>query len=644
MSEFTQTRFQQVNTGGCADTTCGRSVIINEDPCPDCCGGGGGGGEGPPGPAGPAGPKGPTGPAGRPPLIRCGCLETNEEDGGSGGSIQQQCIDDITGKVVMSSTGIDYYSQNTTSNNFFQDNCFSGVGQVCGYFNVTNSNTESPPLGKSTGSLGTISTTLTGDKYIVAWGYIGTGGVPNVNYTWKYGDFKKLNGLGSNKLTATQGSKFTFMPTDSLFTGNGQIDLGGWKSIVTENPPPSQDLIAAFLNDFPQCATDGTGTPPSPKNGQGGNIMDSAGKECSCEGCTEDNALKPEDDIAAGDVFIDACNKIMYIAGDSGAFPANGIPFGPEDRPCPPPPDDCPDCPDCPPPTPCGTCKEPIDGFALQNADWCKCTGELGSLYNLIANSNCLCPVGGELPKCPQECKKTDGKSFDPPQYYYKDAKKECPCNDDGDSPKCPQQCPSDPKSDYYQDATKECPCEEGKTDAGCQTNCASSAARICPEDCPKCDTCCPECPACDSCCSGGTHGQQAQAPCTKLVIVGGTFSVDVSTSFNCIDGGTGDLDLSLGCVDDDGVYCQGAFGGNAVVIDLPPFIVQMVTCSEANNAGYNSDTACKDGSCGYYKNADYYENLYLPKIIPERVSLNCDGSPFSSGPGQQGAFLGGGL
>ena len=659
MGDFDLKRFQEVNSDGCADTTCGRSVIVNEDPCPDCCGGGGGG-EGPPGPPGPQGPKGPAGPAGRPPLIRCGCLATNPTDGGSGDPIQQECIDNITGRVVMSTTSLDYFSSNFTSNSFFQANCTP----TCGYFNVTNVNQANPALGSFTGGLGPSSTSLAGDKYIVSWGYIGTGNVPNVNYTWKYGDFKKINGLAADKLTATQGVKFTFMPTDSLFTGNGQIDLGGWKSLVTGTADPAGDLVAAFLNDFPQCATDGTGTPPGPKNGQGGKICESAGGECACEGCTADNQLQNCDDIAAGDVFIDACNKIMYIAGESGAFPENGIPFGPEDTPCPPK-EDCPDCPDCPQPEPCGTCASPKNGQALQPSDWCNCSGALGTLFGLIGASKCVCPVGGALPKCPQECKKTDGTFFSPPRYYYQDAKKECPCNDDGDQAKCPQQCPSDPKSDYYQDATKECPCDEGKTDAGCQTNCAEGAARICPEDCPKsaCDSCCPTCPPCDSCCPGGTHGgQQAQAPCTTLFAKQGSMSIFdngntgcdfgyATTDFGVFDPEGYTITAAIQCVNDDGVSCAGPEPGGPVIYNSPKIAVALRTCEEVTSminpndpaGGFYTCNSCDDG-CVYYKCGDYYIDTLIDALLPARVSLNCDGTAFDSSGPVVGPFLGGGL
>lgn len=603
MGDFTKDRFEQVNTGGCADTTCGRSVVVNEDPCPDCCGGG----SGEPGQPGQNGKDGKDGAPGRPPLIRCGCLPTNPKDGGSGGPIQQQCIDDITGKVVMSSTSINYYSGKSTSNSFFQYNCNPGGNSGCGYFNVTNPNQANPALGNFTGDLGTSSTDPSGDKYIVAWGYIGTGNVPNVNYTWKYGDFKKLSGYDAvGKLTATQGQKFTFMPTDSLFTGNGQIDLGGWKSLVTGTADPAGDLVAAFLNEFPQCATDGTGTPPGPLNGQGGNICTSAGGECTCEGCTADNQLQNCDDIAAGDVFIDACNKIMYIAGENGAFPANGIPFGPEDTPCPPK-EECPSCPDCPQPEPCGTCSSPKAGQALQQADWCKCSGALGTLFGLIGSSGCVCAVGGALPKCPQECKKTNGTSFSPPQYYYQDPKKECPCNDDGDTAKCPQQCdPPNASSKWYQDKTKECPCGEGTTDAGCMPNCAAGKSRICPEECPKC----PTCPACDSCCPGGTAGSTGKtAPCTSLALGSGTIQTFCP---NGADPSIGTVTASWSVVCNSVGPCQG---------------------------NIMSSTGTYTFNCLQYYNGavDALQAQLSSFYAAMTVSLNCDGSPAVV------AFIGGG-
>jgi len=624
MTEFTKSRFNQVNDSGCVDTTCGRSVIVNEDPCPDCCGGG----NGTQGPAGPAGPPGPTGPSGRSPIIGCGCLGTNPTDGGSGGPIQQQCIDNLKGRVVISNTGIDYYGQTTTSNNFFQVNCSPAA--FCGYFNVTNPNQAIPPLGSFTGNLGDPSTNVTGDKNIVAWGYIGIGNVPNVNYTWTYGDFKKLNGLSTNKLTATQGSKFTFIPTDSLFAGGGSINLAEFKSLVEGTP--SAELTAAFLNDFPECATDGTGTPPGPKNGQGADICGSIGGVCECEGCTPENAFPNCDDLQAGDIFVDACNKIMYIAGEGG-FPANGIPFGPEDRPCPPE-EPCPDCPDCPEPEPCGTCLVPKNGQALQPEAWCKCSGALGNLFGLIANNNCLCEYGGALPKCPQPCKKSDGTLF-PNRFYYQDPKRECPCNDDGDEAKCPNQCPTDPKSDWYQDATKECPCEAGQEDLGCQTKCASNQPKICPEDCPKCDSCCPACPPCDSCCPGGTGGTDgtALAPCTKLFVGGGTVSVNAST-FNCVSGGILDIDYHLNCKSDNGVECLG------IVIDLPAITVNAVTCEQAAASGFFSDPNCNNNLCDYYTTGDYYEEFFIKPLIPNRVSLNCDGSAYTP----TGPLVGGGL
>lgn len=489
-------RFEQESVQSCADGNCGRSVIINNnDNDGDCCIPGPAGPAGPAGKTGPAGPAGKDGPKGRPPLIRCGCLATNEQDGGSGGPIQQECIDNITGRVVMSASGsnINYFTQNTTSNTFSQDNCFPGGGGTCGYFNVTNPNLANPKLGDSTGSLGQTSTIITGDKYIVAWGYIGTGNVPNVNYTWKYGDFKKINGLAADKLSATQGAKFTFMPTDSLFTGNGQIDLGGWKSLITGNPAPSEDLIAAFLNDFPQCATDGTGTPPGPKNGQGLDICKNAGGECACEGCTADNQLQNCDDIAAGDVFIDACNKIMYIAGESGAFPANGIPFGPEDTPCPPK-EECPNCPDCPPP----------------NCASCPCTCET---------------VQPPLPFVVCNCAKTISNLLG----------SDCTCASfPGNAPKCPQQCASDPKSFWYQDATKECPCGKDQTYLGCVDckepkvicDCKEGTTAGCCETCKEttceklgCPIACP--PAADGTCNlscSEIAGVYASAGCTECL------------------------------------------------------------------------------------------------------------------------------
>jgi len=525
MTEFTKSRFNQVNDSGCVDTTCGRSVIVNEDPCPDCCGGG----NGTQGPAGPAGPPGPPGLNGRSPIVGCGCLGTNPTDGGSGSPIQQQCIDNLKGRVVLSSTNINYYGQTTTSNNFFQVNC----SPTCGYFNVTNPSQQQPALGNFTGNLGAPSTIVTGDKNIVAWGYLGTGSVPNRNYTWTYGDFKKLNGLSADKLTASQAqqSKFTFIPTDSLFADGGSINLAEFKNLVQGTP--SEELTAAFLNDFPECATDGTGTPPGPKNGQGADICGSIGGECQCEGCSPENAFPNCDDLQAGDIFVDACNKIMYIAGEGG-FPANGIPFGPEDRPCPPE-EPCPDCPDCPEPEPCGTCLVPKNGEALQPAAWCNCASALGQLYNLIGNTGCVCQNGGALPKCPQPCKKSDGTLF-PNRFYYQDPKRECPCNDDGDEAKCPNQCPSDPKSDWYQNATKECPCAAGKTYVGCQDNCPGSGkdatSRICPEDCCKTGNCTPA-NGCDTCITDGCTCEDPdlqakiapccpQCDCTAFIAQGG--------------------------------------------------------------------------------------------------------------------------
>ena len=35
MPDFTEEDFNNSNNASCADTTCGRSVVVNEDPCPD---------------------------------------------------------------------------------------------------------------------------------------------------------------------------------------------------------------------------------------------------------------------------------------------------------------------------------------------------------------------------------------------------------------------------------------------------------------------------------------------------------------------------------------------------------------------------------------------------------------------------------
>ncbi len=382
-----------------------------------------------------------------------------------------------------------------------------------------------------------------------------------------------------------------------------------------------------------------------PKNGQGGDICGEGGGECTCEGCTAENAFPCDSEIAAGDIFVDACNKIMYIAGEGG-FPANGIPFGPEDRPCPPE-EPCPDCPDCPQPETCGTCLAPKDGEALLPSDWCKCSGALATLFGLIANNNCVCQHGGALPKCPQPCLKEDGSTPFPDKYWYQDSKKECPCNDDGDEAKCPNQCPSDAKSDWYQNAAKECPCEEGQEDLGCQTKCASGSAKICPEDCPKCPDC-PECPPCNSCCPpGGTGAQTSNCGCTIMYPKFGTLTYFEGPD---LDGcNTGQF---ISAKISSSVYCKNDLGNDCFSGAFPkqygPFNVQeLLTCEEVNNEGHTC-TSC-DLGCVYCTSetqspsqdgVGLYTKMYISSLLPERVSLNCDGT--ACGGSGVGPIIGG--
>jgi hypothetical protein len=503
--------FQNESIDSCADGNCGRSVVTNaNDNDGDCCIPGP---QGPEGPAGKTGPAGPIGAAGRPPVIRCGCLPTNETDGGSNSPIQQECIDDLKGRVVISNPNIDYYGAGTTSNGFYQVNCSPAT--FCGYFNVTNPNQQTPPLGSFTGNLGSPSVDINGDKNIVAWGYIGTGDVPNINYTWSYGDFKKLNGLNGDKLTASTGgvSKFTFMPTDPLFAGGGTINLTEFKNLV--GGTPSEELTAAFLDDFPQCATDGTGTPPSGKNGQGASICSNLSSPCDCTGCDENNRLTSCDGLQAGDMFVDACNKVMYIRG-SEDWPTDGIPFD-EGADCP----ACPSCPDCPgcPECPPQNCKEcPCECNDILPPQICNCVGLLSGLVG----TDCNCPGGLGPPKCPRECSNGNG-------VFYQDEAKECGCDTNQTYVGC---------VDCKQEPTIICECPEGKT-AGCCETCPP------PKTCAELD-CCTECPTptCESLgCPCPPADQFGNCGCPPSPIGGCTPTLGC-----CIFGDEYDICLPLSC------------------------------------------------------------------------------------------------
>ena len=414
------------------------------------------------------GKDGKNGATGRAPLVRCGCLPMEEVVNPGGGPVLSSCLEDLPGRVVYSSVNLDYYGAGSTSSTFFQDTS-------PGYANITDVNGGvSRPYGEFTGELIDPSTTIGGNKNIVPWGYT-QNNISYLHYQWSYKEFKIL--IGNDGFTKTVGSnKFTFVPIDPLFATASTTNLSGWKDIINTGGANSPDLVDAFLDDFPDCATDESGGGSKSQNGQGADICSIIGGkvgeqevpyECKCDGCAEGNMLTVDDcgenNIQPGDIFIDACNKIMYISASVGGFPDDGIPFAPECKdgvPCPgnPP---CPQCPDNPK-EPCGTCASPdAASLALQPKITCQCNDVYTALAVELNANSCTCEYGG-IPLCPKPC------NTDPTQFYYKDQTKECPCAsfDGGNTypeKKCPTQCGTGfPADKIKYNNICECGCKTG--------------------------------------------------------------------------------------------------------------------------------------------------------------------------------------
>ena len=530
--------FQNESIESCADGNCGRSVVTNaNDNDGDCCIPGPQGPEGPAGKTGPAGPTGSAGPAGRPPVIRCGCLPVNEPPAppeGGGGAIDLSCLDSMQGRVVISLSGVEYYGT-TTSNTFTQVT----PGETG--FIWTTSPGAGTPIGTIAGSLGD-SSTSTSQKNIVANGYQ-SNGITYRNFTWSYKDFLLLtqstnsNYGSNNRLSVLVGSvKLTFMPTDTIFASSADINLGAWSHITRTGGDLANTqygtVVQDFLNDFPNCGTDqgGGGGIQPPKNGQGASICSNLSSPCDCTGCDQNNRLTSCDGLQAGDMFIDACNKIMYIRG-SEDWPTDGIPFD-EGADCPPCPScpECPACPECPPPD-CKQC--PCKCLDILPPQICNCVSQLSALVG----TDCNCPGGLGPPKCPKSCSNGNG-------VYYQNEAKECGCATNQTYVGCVD-CKTTP--------TIICECPEGKT-AGCCETCppAKTCAELnCCAECPT-PTCeslgCPTCPPID---------EFGNCGCTPFPIGGCSPTIGC-----CFDGTEYDI-----CLNGISTCCVGSFSQNGALL-----------------------------------------------------------------------------
>jgi hypothetical protein len=428
----------------------------------------------------------------------------------------------MQGRVVMSSSTVNYYGT-TTTNTFTQDS----PGDT-GYIDIYNTTLGYPTIG----SLGDPSTNIS-QKNIVANGYT-SNGITYRNFTWSYSDFLKLSSIGNwnsnNRLSVQLGSgnKFTFMPTDTIFASSADINLGAWSHITRTGGDLANTeygtVVQDFLNDFPNCGTDqgGGGGIQPPKNGQGASICSNLSSPCDCTGCDQNNRLTSCDGLQAGDMFIDACNKVMYIRG-SEDWPTDGIPFD-EGADCPPCPScpECPACPECPPPN-CKQC--PCNCLDIYPPEICNCIGVLSPL-----DTNCNCPGGLGQPKCPKSCSNGNG-------VYYQNEAKECGCATNQTYVGC---------VDCTQTPTIICECPEGKT-AGCCETCPPAKTCLelnCCAECPTptceslgCPTCFPVDPESGFC---GCPKQPMSGLCSPTVGCNG-------------DGISFDIDL--------GLYCLGCCG-----------------------------------------------------------------------------------
>lgn len=339
-TSFSVTDFKNINKDLCDDTPCGASVVVSENPCPECCGGGGGGEPGPPGPQGPKGDPGEPGSASCPKIFAGPLLADPEEP-----------IDPMAFEALLNQTGyivrlqLGTGSSYDTQQSLPADISVSGPGEQ-GYI---------PASGASAGTiLGTaiVSNTVSGILYPIA---IKTdfNGIPNYTNINTFRDFIKARGndlqlnsdyylTGDNRYLIPSflnqiPNNYTFISNDRSVTesANGPYNLKAFKDLtngIIGSKDPQTGVITPGTIRYTNMDVV---NPPSVTN-LGKKIINEEGEvgvSYNCETCIqpigEQYKLNSAEDAAACDFFVDTENGVLYSKDDDDPtkFRENGIPL-----------------------------------------------------------------------------------------------------------------------------------------------------------------------------------------------------------------------------------------------------------------------------------------------------------------------------
>jgi len=333
---FTVADFNNLNTSSCADDPCGKPVIVNDDPCPDCCGGGG-----EVGPQGPPGPQGPAGDAGCPKLFAGPLIDQNE--------MAFEHIKGLKGYIV----SLDFGGGDSS----YKQASFDAVVRTLGpgeqgYIDTSNEPGNNAPILENPNTSG-----LSGYIYPIALKTTGSNGYNYYQNEVKFEDFLRAraryftNGAdadyffnnragiasllssgttGDSEASSETGAPYTFICSDSSMkdSANGPYRLGDFFNLVdgvvkgntlyTDLQPPNPPSVSNLGDKI-----------LTPEGG--------LGISYDCESCIQplgdDYKLTDTTQAEGCTYFVDTENGVLYEKDTNegspnfGRFRVNGIPL-----------------------------------------------------------------------------------------------------------------------------------------------------------------------------------------------------------------------------------------------------------------------------------------------------------------------------
>lgn len=333
-TRFTVSDYESIRNVSCSDDPCGNPVIVNENPCPDCCGGG----SGEVGPQGPPGPPGPAGDAGCPKLFAGPLIDENEmafeylkglrgyivslNFGGGVDSYKQASFDAIVSTLGPGEQG--YISTaNAPGNN----------ADILGNSNVSGNSGYIYPIALQTtvNDIDYYQNEVKFEDFLRARSrYYTEDNNPDFFFTNRSGIANLLSSGTIDAVTSEFSAPYTFICTDSSMkeSPNGPYNLANF-----------YNLVDGVVNGTKLYTELQVSNPPSVTN-LGDKIIDTEGAiqvSYDCESCIqplgEDYKLTDTAQAEGCTYFVDTENGVLYeketneASPNYGRFRINGIPL-----------------------------------------------------------------------------------------------------------------------------------------------------------------------------------------------------------------------------------------------------------------------------------------------------------------------------